>query len=90
MNKTDIIKTVAEEANISQRAAAAALDSLVKLIKDRAAHGQETRLHGFGTFTVKNRVARIVKNPQTREPMAIPAKNVLNFKPTRTTADYLN
>jgi DNA-binding protein HU-beta len=45
------------------------------------AAGEDVQLLGFGTFHVKERKARVGSNPQTRQPLAIPAKRVPAFRP---------
>ena len=42
---------------------------------------------GFGTFAVKNRKARMGRNPQTNEPMQIKASRTVGFRPGVTLKD---
>jgi len=43
--------------------------------------GDKVSLIGFGTFGVAKRSARTGRNPRTKAPLQIPAKNVVKFKP---------
>lgn len=90
MTKEQLVAQIAEEANISKAAANAAIDSLTSIILNRANNGQETRLHGFGTFEARGRNARTGRNPQTGKAIEIAAKTVLAFKPSSTANDRLN
>lgn len=54
----------------------ATFDSLGEAIK-----GGRFSYPGFGTFTVKERAARVGRNPQNKEPINIPASKTVGFKP---------
>ena len=80
MNKTELIATVAEKAELSkkdsEKAVAAVLDAITESLKA----GDKVALVGFGTFDVKDRPERTGKNPRTGEPVAIAATRVPTFK----------
>ena len=80
MNKTDLVKTIAEKAEISQKEAAAALDAALEGIKAAVASGDRIQLSGFGTFEAKVRKAREGLNPITKEKVSIPECKVPAFK----------
>lgn len=65
-------------------------DSFMKIIKDDLDKTGEIRLHGIGTFCVKVTKERQCLNPQTREPMTVPAKKRVKFKVSQTLSDALN
>ena len=88
MSKQDIINAIADAAGITKRAAASALDSLVKLITNELKKGKSVTITGFGTFKVSRRAARTGVNP--RNPMqriSIPAMKVPAFKAGKTLKD---
>ncbi|MEN6487552.1 MAG: HU family DNA-binding protein [Smithella sp.] len=80
MNKTDLIKAIAEEAKTTQKDAAKVLDATVKAITDSLAKGEKVQFIGFGTFEVRERLARKGTNPSTKKEIIIPAKQVPAFK----------
>lgn len=80
MTKEELVRRMAEDANISLAAAKAALDSLTGIIVERASNGMETRLQQFGVFKPKDKPARTGRNPQTGAAMQLEAKTVLQFK----------
>jgi len=45
--------------------------------------GEEVSVAGFGIFAVKDRAARVARNPKTGEPVNVPAKRVPKFKPAK-------
>lgn len=81
MNKTDLIKKIAEKAELSQADSKKALEATLETIKEALAANDSVALIGFGTFSVSERAARQGKNPRTGEVIEIAAKNVAKFKP---------
>lgn len=90
MNKTDLVKKMADEASISQAEAKKALDAAITAIKDALVAGDKVALIGFGTFSVNERPAREGINPATKEKITIAAKKVAKFKASAEIADALN
>ncbi len=81
MTKKELADAVAEEADISKKDAAAAVDAVLNSITKSLKKGQKVSLVGFGTFEVRKRKARTGINPQTKEPIKIPASKAPAFKP---------
>jgi nucleoid DNA-binding protein len=52
--------------------------------------GEEIRLSDFGIFKVVQKKARVGRNPQTNEPVNIPAKKAVTFKASKFVKDLLN
>ncbi|NNF95501.1 MAG: HU family DNA-binding protein [Halobacteria archaeon] len=90
VNKTELIDTVAEGADISKAAATRAVDTLLDSISKSLANGDQVALVGFGTFSVKDRAARTGRNPRTGEPIDIPAAKVPGFKAGKALKDAVN
>jgi DNA-binding protein HU-beta len=84
MNKGDLINLVAKDSKITKVQAAKTIDSLVNNITRMLKKGERTSLVGFGTFSIARRKARAGRNPQTGEPIRIPAKKVVKFTPGKT------
>lgn len=80
MNKQDLIHKIAEGAGITQKDAAAALDSTLEAIVSAVAAREKVQLVGFGTFEAKKRGARVGRNPATKEAIEIPASTAPVFK----------
>ena len=70
MNKAELAAAVAEKIGASKKVSDT--ESLVK--------GDKVQLVGFGSFEVKERAARVGRNPRTKEEIAIPASRVASFK----------
>lgn len=80
MNKTELVAAVAAKAELSKKDAEAAVNAVFDSVKDALAEGDKVSLIGFGTFSVKTRVARTGLNPRTKETIEIPESKVPAFK----------
>ena len=80
MNKTELIATVAEKAELSKKDSEKAVAAVFDAITESLKAGDKVALVGFGTFDVKARPERTGKNPRTGEPGAIAATRVPTFK----------
>jgi len=78
MTKADLAAAVAAT-GMTKKQATTAVDTIIDSIKGALAKGESVRLVGFGTFSVKNRKARIGRNPRTGEELDIKAKKVPAF-----------
>lgn len=90
MNKTELIATIAEAAELSKADAGKALQGFMDAVTGTLADGDKLSLIGFGTFSVTERSARSCRNPQTGKKMDIPAKKVAKFKPGKQLSDAVN
>jgi DNA-binding protein HU-beta len=82
MTRAELIEQMAQDAEITKTAAAAAIESLIGAIAEtlKKKDGKIT-ITGFGTFSKSRRKARNGRNPQTGETIKIKASNVVKFKP---------
>ncbi len=80
MNKTELIAAVAEKTAMSKKDSEKAVAAFVDVVTEALAKGDKVQLVGFGTFEVKERAARMGRNPQTKQPIEIPASRAASFK----------
>ncbi len=90
MNKTELIERLAARSGRSRNETAAALDDLLETITEVLRQGEDVTLTGFGTFHVKQRAARMGRNPRTGESVAIAASKSPGFKAGKSLKDALN
>jgi DNA-binding protein HU-beta len=81
MNKAELIEAIAKDAKMSKKDAAAAVDSMTKVMTKTLKKGEKVTLVGFGTWDVRKRKARKGVNPRTGAPIKIKATKVVTFKP---------
>ncbi len=87
MNKGDLIKLVAEKANLTQAQATDAVNVAIEGMTDALKKEDKVSFIGFGTFSVSKRNERKGKNPATGKEITIPAMNVVKFKPGKALKD---
>ena len=80
MNKSTLIAKIAEKSELNKKQAEAALNAFTETITEALKAGEKVQLMGFGTFEIKERAARIGRNPATKENIEIPAKKIPTFK----------
>ncbi|HFC54348.1 MAG TPA: HU family DNA-binding protein [Gammaproteobacteria bacterium] len=90
MNKSELIDAIAEGADISKAAAGRALDATLDAIGNALKKGDQVTLIGFGTFLVRERAARVGRNPRTGESMTIAAAKIPSFKAGKALKDTVN
>ncbi|MCD4828455.1 MAG: HU family DNA-binding protein [Candidatus Cloacimonetes bacterium] len=80
MSREDLITRIAKDADITKKAAAAALNGFIDGVMGALEKGDKVSLVGFGTFDVVKRAKRKGINPQTKKPITIPARKVPVFR----------
>ena len=81
MNKSELIKAVAEKAGFTNKDVAEVYEAIIETVTDTLKAGEKIQLVGFGTIEVKDVPAKTGINPQTKEKVAIAAckKPVMKF-----------
>ncbi len=82
MTKADLIETVAAH-GMTKKAAGEMVDALFATIGKTIRKEGRFSFPGFGTWTVRNRKARVGRNPQTGAEIRIKASKTVGFKPAR-------
>jgi DNA-binding protein HU-beta len=79
MNKAELVNEIARRTKLSKTKAQETLNACFESIKSTLKKGQNVQLVGFGTFRVKQRKARMGRNPKTGEQIQIKARRVPAF-----------
>lgn len=87
MNKSQLIRTVTNKLQISERITKMVLQTALDTIIEAAAEQEDVRLSGFGTFSRKHRRQRVGRNPLTRTAIVIPERDVPCFTPSSRLLD---
>lgn len=89
MNKTELIAKVAEITGTAKKDAEKAVCATLDAITGALCDGEKVQLVGFGTFEVKERAARMGRNPRTKEEIQIPASKLPVFKAGKALKDIV-
>jgi DNA-binding protein HU-beta len=84
MNHKELISELAEASETDSKTAAAVLSALTDLLLERVGAGEVVTIPRLAKFSLVDRAARVGRNPQTGEQLAIPAKRVAKITPTKT------
>lgn len=87
MQKSELEAVLAEQLTISKTAARDVLNVILDQITLELSRGQRVSLPGFGVFEVRAYGPRTGRNPQTGEPIDIPAGHNAHFKPGKALKD---
>jgi DNA-binding protein HU-beta len=85
MTKSAIIGHLAQKSNLSKKQVVELMDQLLSLATKEAKN--VFVVPGFGRLVLANRKARMGRNPQTGEPIKIPAKRVVKFRLSKSLKD---
>ena len=89
MNKKELITAMAGKANLSLKDAGKALEALTAAITETLTAEGSLTIPGLGKFQVKERAARIGKNPRTGERVEIAASRYPTFKAGKALKDAI-
>ena len=87
MNKTELIAAAAESTGLTKKDTEKVLNAALDSIAAALAQGDKVQISGFGSFEVKEREARVGRNPQTGEAMEIAASRIPAFKAGKALKD---
>ncbi len=90
MNKTELIAAAAESTGLTKKDTEKVLNAAIDAITAALVHGDKVQVSGFGVFEVKERQARVGRNPQTGDSMNIAASRVPSFKAGKALKDSVN
>ncbi len=87
MTKSATLAALAEKTSLSKKQVESFLDETLALAAREAKKSGVFLLPGFGKLVLANRKARMGRNPQTGEPIKIPAKRVCKFRLAKSLKD---
>lgn len=90
MTKRDLNENVRSTSNLQRKEAEEIVESILDIIKNTLASGEEVKITGFGKFIVHQKHDRTGRNPQTGEPLTITARKILTFKPSTILKQEIN
>jgi len=79
--KDDMAEVIAVTTGCTKTSARAAVDKMFDMMMKQCKNAGEYQVPGFGKFSVRNRGARMGRNPQTGQTIQIKASKSVGFKP---------
>ena len=90
MNKNELVRAIANNAGITLKDAAIALDAVIDAVTAGLKDGEKVQISGFGTFELKSKPARDGINPKTGEKIKIGESKIPAFKFGKAYKDSFN
>jgi len=90
MTKKDLIENVRFTSNLQRKEAEEIVESVLDIMKETLASGEEVKVSGFGKFVVHQKHDRTGRNPQTGAPLTITARKIITFKPSTLLKQEIN
>ncbi len=87
MNKQDLVRSATDRLELSRKDAVELIDGVFADIQAAVVSGEPVKIPGFGQFKVRDRAARMARNPATGAQVKVPAKRVFKFLPAKALKD---
>jgi integration host factor subunit beta len=90
LTKAELVEEVARVTQLTKKQAEEIVNTVFLTIVESLRTGRKIELRGFGSFRIRNRGARIGRNPKTGEKVEVPPKRIPYFKPGKELKEQLN
>ncbi|HSF91305.1 MAG TPA: integration host factor subunit alpha [Paracoccaceae bacterium] len=82
LTRMDLSEAVFREVGLSRNESADLVETVLAHVADALASGENVKISSFGTFSVRDKNARVGRNPKTGEEVPIEPRRVLTFRPS--------
>jgi integration host factor subunit beta len=90
MNKSELIKSLADEVAISVDEASVVVNSFFECMKNALMEGNRVEIRGFGSFKIKDYAAYAGRNPRTGERVMVEPKRLPFFRAGKELKEFIN
>ena len=90
LTRMDLAEAVFQEVGLSRSESAELVESVLEHMSNALVNGEPVKITVFGTFLVRDKPARIGRNPKTGEEAPIPPRRVVSFRPSHLTKDRIS
>ena len=87
LTRMDLAEAVFREVGLSRNDSANLVEAVLQEISDCLVAGETVKISSFGTFSVRDKSARVGRNPKTGEEVPIKPRRVLSFRPSHLMKD---
>jgi len=87
LTRMDLSESVFREVGLSRNESSALVESVLQHISDALVSGESVKISSFGTFSIRDKSARVGRNPKTGEEVPIHPRRVLTFRPSHLMKD---
>jgi DNA-binding protein HU-beta len=84
MTKAQLVSKLAEGTGVARKQIDEVLNSMIDTVVKTVKKGESVKIPGLGVFRLRKMKARMGRNPQTGEPIKIPARKKVGFSVAKT------
>ena len=88
--REDIAESLHNDFGLTKKDCIIFVNDIIDIIIDGLKVNGYVKIHNFGSFKIIRKKSRLGRNPKTREDVMISERNVLKFKPSKSTLNYIN
>lgn len=89
LTRMDLSEAVFRNVGLSRNESATLVSQVLQHVSDALVNDEQVKVSGFGTFSTRNKNARVGRNPKTGEEAPIPPRRVLTFRPSHLMKDRI-
>ncbi|MAM24863.1 MAG: integration host factor subunit alpha [Rhodobacteraceae bacterium] len=87
LTRMDLSEAVFREVGLSRNESAQLVEAVLEHMSDALVNGEQVKISSFGTFSARDKSARVGRNPKTGEEVPINPRRVLTFRPSHLMKD---
>lgn len=87
LTRMDLSEAIVRNVGLSRNESADMVESVLDYISDALVEGEQVKISSFGTFSIRDKAARVGRNPKTGEEVPISPRRVLTFRPSHLLKD---
>ncbi len=87
LTRMDLADAVHSQVGLSRNESADLVESVLDHVSDALVRGESVKISSFGTFSIRDKAARVGRNPKTGEEVPIHPRRVLTFRPSHLMKD---
>jgi integration host factor subunit alpha len=90
LTRSDLSEAIYREVGLSRNESSEMVEAILGRISDALVAGETVKISSFGTFAVRDKGARMGRNPKTGQEVPIDPRRVLVFRPSHILKDRVN
>lgn len=87
LTRMDLSEAIFREVGLSRNDSSDLVEAVLSEMSDALTRGEQVKISSFGTFSVRDKAARVGRNPKTGEEVPINPRRVLTFRPSHLLKD---
>ena len=82
LTRMDLSEAIVRNVGLSRNESADMVETVLNYMSNALVEGDQVKISSFGTFSIRDKAARVGRNPKTGEEVPISPRRVLTFRPS--------